>query len=169
MPFLVFTALYLYSYARAFKRRSNPVHFRAERNKRQAVPTFLEGLGGRYQGLYNDSGRGLPDIAALSVNLPILFNNREEGKSGTSGATPIVAGIISLLNDQLISTGRRPLGLLNPWLYGRGLAALNNITEGSNSGCDMDGFSAIAGWDPVRSTRVDTCLLSMLDDLGLRR
>ncbi|KAH9060369.1 subtilisin-like protein [Lactarius deliciosus] len=124
-------------------------HFQRPPYQRQAVPTFLEDLGNRHQGLYNDSGRGIPDIAAQSMNLPILFNNREQGQSGTSGATPIVAGIISLLNDQLISTGRGPLGFLNPWLYGRGLAALNDITEGSNSGCDMDGFSAIAGWDPV--------------------
>ncbi|KAH9170163.1 subtilisin-like protein [Lactarius sanguifluus] len=112
-------------------------HFERPPYQRQAVPTFLEDLGSRYQGLYNDSSRGLPDIAAQS------------GQSGTSGATPIVAGIISLLNDQLISTGRGPLGLLNPWLYGRGLAALNDITESSNSGCGMDGFTAIAGWDPV--------------------
>ncbi|KAH8997670.1 subtilisin-like protein [Lactarius hatsudake] len=132
-------------------------YFQRPLYQRQAVPTFLEDLGSRYQGLYNASGRGIPDIAAQSMNLPILFNNREQGHSGTSGATPVLwRGIISLLNDQLISTGRGPLGFLNPWLYGRGLAALNDITEGSNWGCGMDGFSAIAGWDPVRSTRLDT-------------
>ncbi|KAH9037102.1 subtilisin-like protein [Lactarius pseudohatsudake] len=117
--------------------------------QRRAVPTFLENLGSRYQGLYNASGRGIPDIAAQSINLPIFFNGQEKRVEGTSGATPVVAGIISLLNDWLISTGRYPLGFLNPWLYGRGLAALNDITEGSNPGCGMDGFSAIAGWDPV--------------------
>ncbi|KAH8992609.1 peptidase S8/S53 domain-containing protein [Lactarius akahatsu] len=69
--------------------------------------------------------------------------------SGTSIATPVVAGIISLLNGWLISVGQDPLGFLNPWLYGRGLAALNDITEGSNPGCGTDGFSAVAGWDPA--------------------
>ncbi|KAH8985704.1 subtilisin-like protein [Lactarius akahatsu] len=126
-----------------------PDHFERPPYQRRAVPTFLEDLGSRYQGLYNDSGRGIPDVAAQSMNLPILFNNREQGESGISGATPIVGGIISLLNDQLISTARGPLGFLNPWLYGRGLATLDDITQGSNSGCGMDGFSAIAGWDPV--------------------
>ncbi|KAH9023119.1 subtilisin-like protein [Lactarius hengduanensis] len=139
-------------------------HFELPLYQRRTVPTFLENLGSRYQGLYNASGRGIPDIAAQSINLPMFFNGQEQRESGTSVATPVVAGIISLLNDWLISTGRYPLGFLNPWLYGRGLAALDDITEGSNSGCGMDGFSATAGWDPVRSTRLDTCSLSMLDD-----
>jgi hypothetical protein len=64
------------------------------------------------------------------------------------------AGIISLLNDYLLSTGRPPLGWLNPWLYGHGLAGLNDIILGSNPGCDTDGFPAIPGWDPVRHTEL---------------
>ncbi|KAH9062348.1 subtilisin-like protein [Lactarius vividus] len=124
-------------------------HFERPLYQRRTVPTFLEDLGSRYQGLYNDSGRGIPDIAAQSIDLWIFFNGQEQRERGTSVATPIVAGIISLLNDWLISTGRYPLGFLNPWLYGRGRAALSDVTEGSNPGCGMDGFSAIAGWDPV--------------------
>ncbi|KAH8997714.1 subtilisin-like protein [Lactarius hatsudake] len=124
-------------------------HFERPPYQRQAVPTFLEDLGSRYRGLYNDSGRGVPDIAAQAVNFQFFFNGQEKMASGTSIATPVVAGIISLLNGWLISVGQDPLGFLNPWLYGRGLAALNDITEGSNPGCGTDGFTAIAGWDPV--------------------
>ncbi|KAH9160219.1 subtilisin-like protein [Lactarius sanguifluus] len=124
-------------------------HFARPPYQRQAVSTFLEDLGSRYQGLYNASSRGIPDIAAQSFNFHILLNGQEQWGSGTSAATPVVAGIISLLNDWRISTGQDPLGFLNPWLYGRGLAALKDITEGSNPGCGTDGFSAIAGWDPV--------------------
>ncbi|KAH8997709.1 subtilisin-like protein [Lactarius hatsudake] len=124
-------------------------HFKRPPYQRQAVSTFLEDLGSRYQGLYNASSRGVPDIAAQAVNLRFFINGQEKIESGTSAATPIVAGIISLLNDWLISTGQDPLGFLNPWLYGRGFVALNDITEGSNPGCGTDGFTAIAGWDPV--------------------
>ncbi|KAH9033516.1 subtilisin-like protein [Lactarius pseudohatsudake] len=124
-------------------------HFVRPPYQRQAVPPFLQNLGSRHQGLYNASGRGIPDIAAQSANFQIFLNGEEQRESGTSAATPVVAGIISLLNDWRISTGQNPLGFLNPWLYGRGLAALNDITEGSNQGCGMEGFSAIAGWDPV--------------------
>jgi len=37
---------------------------------------------------------------------------------------PLAASIISLVNDELISCGRPPLGLLNPWLYYKGIKDL---------------------------------------------
>ncbi|KAH8997708.1 subtilisin-like protein [Lactarius hatsudake] len=126
-------------------------YFKRPLYQEEAVSTFLQDLGNQYQGLYNDSGRGIPDIAAQAVGLPIFFNGNEQKETGTSIAVPVVAGIISLLNDWLILTGREPLGFLNPWLYRdrRNFRGLVDITEGSNPGCNMDGFSAIPGWDPV--------------------
>jgi tripeptidyl-peptidase-1 len=85
------------------------------------------------------------------VNFPIFLNGDEQIVSGTSGSAPIVAGIISLLNDYLISEGRPPLGFLNLWLYGGALSGFgfNDITSGWNLGCKNFGFPAIPGWDPV--------------------
>jgi tripeptidyl-peptidase-1 len=60
-----------------------------------------------------------------------------------------VAGIIALLNDYLLSRGKKPLGFLNPWLYGLGTVGMNDIKSGSNPGCGTEGFSAITGWDSV--------------------
>jgi len=61
------------------------------------------------------------------------------------------AGVFSLLNDFLISHGKAPLGFLNPLIYASTSAtAFNDITSGSNPGCGTQGFSAVAGWDPVR-------------------
>ena len=79
-----------------------------------------------------------------------------------------MAGIISLLNDYLLSKGEEPLGFLNPWLYGDASDAFLDITRGSNPGCGTPGFSAVEGWDPVRSTRPPSSF-SRLDDPGLRR
>ncbi|KAH9164912.1 subtilisin-like protein [Lactarius sanguifluus] len=124
-------------------------YFQRPTYQEEAVSTFLRDLGNRYQGLYNDSGRGTPDIAAQAAGLRMFLNGKEHEVGGTSAATPVVSGIISLLNDWLILTGQEPLGFLNPWLYGRGFRGLTDITEGSNPGCNMDGFSAIVGWDPV--------------------
>ena len=61
-----------------------------------------------------------------------------------------VAGIIALLNDFMISKGKKPLGFLNPWLYGDAREGFVDITSGSNPGCKTEGFLAIKGWDPVR-------------------
>ncbi|KAH9027718.1 subtilisin-like protein [Lactarius pseudohatsudake] len=124
-------------------------YFERPSYQQEAVTTFLQDLGNRYQGLYNASGRGVPDIAAQAIGFRVFFKGNEQVEGGTSLAAPVVAGIISLLNDWLITTGREPLGFLNPWLYGSGFRVLNDITEGSNPGCGTDGFSAIAGWDPV--------------------
>ncbi|KAH8997732.1 subtilisin-like protein [Lactarius hatsudake] len=124
-------------------------YFKRPPYQEEAVSTFLRNLGNQHQGLYDATGRGIPDIAAQASEFRFFSDGIELAGSGTSIATPVVAGIISLLNDWLTLRGRPPLGFLNPWLYGGGLAALNDITEGSNSGCGMDGFTAIVGWDPV--------------------
>ena len=59
------------------------------------------------------------------------------------------AGVISLLNDHLISNGKSPLGFLNPMIYSKGVPGFNDITSGSNPGCNTTGFPATEGWDPV--------------------
>ncbi|KAF8262587.1 subtilisin-like protein [Lactarius quietus] len=123
--------------------------------QQRAVATFFQDLGTQYQGLYKRvhllfvSGRGIPDVAAQATGLRFFVNGIEVEDSGTSVATPIFAAIISMLNDYRLSIGSPPLGFLNPWLYGGGLAGLNDITRGSNPGCGTPGFSAIVGWDPV--------------------
>ncbi|KAH9053815.1 peptidase S8/S53 domain-containing protein [Lactarius vividus] len=115
----------------------------------RAVSTFLDNLGQQYSGLYNPGGRGIPDIAAQAMKIPFFYKGEEIPADGTSCSTPIVAGIISLLNDHRLSQGKRPLGFLNPWLYGGGLNGLNDILSGSNPGCNTNGFPAIIGWDPA--------------------
>ncbi|KAH8989266.1 subtilisin-like protein [Lactarius akahatsu] len=119
--------------------------------QQRAVSTFLDNLGQQYSGLYNPLGRGIPDISAQAITIPLFYKGEEIFAEGTSCSAPIVAGIISLLNDHRLSQGKRPLGFLNPWLYraAGSLNGLNDIVSGSNPGCNTDGFSAIVGWDPV--------------------
>ncbi|KAH9012365.1 subtilisin-like protein [Lactarius pseudohatsudake] len=117
--------------------------------QQQAVSTFLNNLGQQYSGLYNPLARGIPDVAAQAKKVPFFYRGQEGIEEGTSCSAPIVAGIISLLNDYQISQGKPPLGFLNPWIYGSGLNGFNDIVSGSNPGCNTDGFSAVVGWDPV--------------------
>ncbi|KAH9030363.1 subtilisin-like protein [Lactarius pseudohatsudake] len=129
-------------------------HFLRPVYQQVVVPPYLVQLGSKHAGLYNSTGRGIPDLAAQAIDLRIIFENDGHTVEGTSGSTPIVAGIISLLNDYLLSTGNSPLGFLNPWLYGIGPSGFNDIISGSNPGCGTDGFSSFAGWDPVRPAKL---------------
>ena len=171
----------------------------------EALPIFFENLGNQYAGLYklscpqrpelafsytwcSVSGRGIPDVSAQALEIPIFFRGQYKRVEGTSVATPvrlppsvfhaealswrtatniqIVAGVISLLNDYRLSQGKHALGWINPWLYGDGRTGLNDITSGTNPGCGTQGFSAIEGWDPVCPP---TDWLSVLTDDVLRR
>ena len=112
------------------------------------VASYVAGLGSTYSGLYNGSGRGVPDVAAIAEKVEVIFKGSADGASGTSCASPIFASVISLINDELIAAGKSPLGFLNPFVYANP-TAFTDVTSGSNPGCSTNGFSAGAGWDPV--------------------
>ncbi|KAJ3555486.1 hypothetical protein NM688_g2552 [Phlebia brevispora] len=114
-----------------------------------AVSTFLGRLHGVNTSLFNSAGRAYPDVSAQGQGFQVVFNGSTISVGGTSASSPTFAGVISLLNDFRISQGRRPLGFLNPILYTAGVAGFNDITSGSNPGCNTNGFSAGPGWDPV--------------------
>lgn len=79
-----------------------------------SVPAYLaKYVGSTYAGLYNTSGRGIPDLAAQGQNYSTVWNGTVRPTDGTSASTPAVAAIIALVNDALISAGRRPLGFIN--------------------------------------------------------
>ncbi|KDR69079.1 hypothetical protein GALMADRAFT_104369 [Galerina marginata CBS 339.88] len=114
------------------------------------VASYLTSLGSTHSGKFNKSGRAFPDVSAQAENVETVFQGEVESVDGTSWSSPIFASVIALLNDQLITAAKPPLGFLNPFLYSAaGKAALNDITTGDNPGCNTNGFSATAGWDPV--------------------
>jgi len=102
---------------------------------------------------YNKSGRGFPDISAIGVNLPIVVGGKVESGSGTSFSSPIVAGILSLLNDLRISAKKSTLGWFNPLLYQIHRdhpEAFQDISAGPrNADGQCQGFAPQKGWDPV--------------------
>ena len=112
------------------------------------VSSYIAGLGSTYSGLYNKSGRGFPDVAAVAENTEIYLEGVLVKASGSDNATPVFASVISLINDKLIAAGKSPLGFLNPFVYANP-SVFTDITSGTNPGCNTNGFSATAGWDPV--------------------
>ncbi|KAI0062168.1 family S53 protease [Artomyces pyxidatus] len=113
-----------------------------------AVGTFLSGLGSTHKGLFNTSGRAFPDVSAAGVNVGIIWDGDHATVDGTSCSTPITASIVALLNDELITAGKSPLGFLNPFIY-QNQALFTDIISGTNPGCGTNGFTAGVGWDPV--------------------
>jgi kumamolisin len=88
-------------------------------------------------------GRGVPDVAGDAdpeTGYNVLVDGQQSVIGGTSAVAPLWSGLIALLNQKL----GRPLGFLQPTLYGLpGTSdAFHEITQGSNGA-----FSAGSGWN----------------------
>lgn len=73
-----------------------------------------------------DLGRGFPDVSGFAGNIGIVADGAAAGSGGTSASTPFMAGVVGVLNSQLIAAGKGYVGFLNPTLY-----AANRDTNGS--------------------------------------
>lgn len=103
--------------------------------------------------MYNNTGRGYPDVSALGGEgnpYCVVVNGATEGVAGTSASCPVTASIFARLNGIRLSEGKAPLGFLNPFIY-KNPQGFNDVTEGKNSGGGLGGygFRAIKGWDPA--------------------
>lgn len=133
----------------------------------RAVERYLARLpDGTYEGLYNASGRGVPDVSAYAVTYRAWYRGLATSIGGTSASTPTFGGLVALLNDARLEASKPTLGFLNPLLYEKGLAGLNDIKSGSNPGCGTNGFNATEGWDPA--TGLGTPNFGKLKDLLTR-
>ena len=125
-------------------------HFSAPSYNSAQTSAFANSLDSSYQGYFNPSGRGYPDISLISRNYDTVIQGQGYRLDGTSASSPAWAGLVTILNDDRVAKGQPTLGFLNPLLYSQGAAALNDITKGSNPGCGTEGFPAVTGWDAVR-------------------
>lgn len=104
--------------------------------------------------------QGIPDVSAQADLFRVIIGGEAFLIGGTSAATPTFSAFISLLNDVRLNAGRQPLGFLNPFLYSKGFAGLNDITVGNNGGCGTPGFNV----------RVDAFLIeNQSADLSIHR
>lgn len=99
---------------------------------------------------FNSSGRAYPDVSAYAVNFEVIMDGGGLEVDGTSCAAPTTAGLISLLNDVRLNSGKNSLGFMNPLLYQLNGKGFFDITKGKNSGDEFcPGFKAVKGWDPA--------------------
>lgn len=101
------------------------------------------------QSMWNNTGRGYPDISALggpSNSYCISAGSFMMGIYGTSASCPVAAAIIARLNAKRLSANGAPLGFLNPWMY-KNPQMFHDVMQGVNNDGQKNGFTAVEGWD----------------------
>ena len=111
--------------------------------------------------------KGIPDVALLGSTYTVASaatplpggDGKFTTEYGTSASTPVVAAMITLINDARLNNGQSTLGWIHPSLYQNAALFTNDITSGNNfctaasgatkSTCCPQGFSATKGWDPT--------------------
>ncbi|KAJ6786523.1 hypothetical protein PWT90_07042 [Aphanocladium album] len=105
-------------------------------------------------GYYNRIGRAYPDLAAAGDYGVVAFKGEITNRGdGTSMSAPIVAGMITLINEARLAAGKSLVGFINPALY-KNPSMFNDVVTGGmhrdqRGGCDGKSFDAAPGWDPV--------------------
>jgi kumamolisin len=88
-------------------------------------------------------GRGVPDVAgdaSPATGYTVLVDGVWTVVGGTSAVAPLWAGLCALINQRK----GKPVGYLNPVLYGLGgRGVFHDITQGTNGA-----YTAGPGWDP---------------------
>ena len=111
---------------------------------------------------FNQSKRGYPDVSAFGAYYSVMIGGVMYVRiTGTSVATPVIAGMLSLINAGRKHNGQPYLGFVNPLLYQLSENVFNDIMNGNNSCleassttvasecCVLQGFQAVNGWDPI--------------------
>jgi kumamolisin len=104
-------------------------------------------------------GRCLPDIAAnadwTASPYLLVVNGTAQGNGGTSAATPLLASLLTRINEEHASSGKHRVGYVTPVLYqtkGRGSigsAGCVDVIKGDNDTASVGGYDAGVGYDAV--------------------
>ena len=98
-------------------------------------------------------GRGVPDVAGdadPSTGYQVrLVGGAPDVIGGTSGVSPLWAGLIACINQRLASRGKPPAGFINPLLFNTPANAgiFRDIVTGNNDIEGLGKYKARKGWD----------------------
>ncbi len=112
-----------------------------------------------YQSGVSYAKRAVPDLSAdanPNTGVLVIVGGQEEQIGGTSVSSPVLAGLIGLVNSKRIAAGKSTIGLLDTYIYPLlGTNSFRDIKSGSNGG-----YSAKVGYDLV--TGIGAPILSVL-------
>jgi len=121
--------------------------------------------------------REVPDVSAdadPSTGFHIVFQGKDGQVGGTSAATPLWAGTVALINQDLKRKGLREAGFANPAIYWMGENASNlsprpfhDVTAGNNLGYDAaPGFDLATGWGSMDGVGLDAAWIKYIKSGG---
>jgi len=119
--------------------------FAAPWYQKKAVSGYLQSdVGKSAKPGFNASGRAYPDLSFTSNNFEVVIGGKLfPFLSGTSAASPSVAGLFSLINARRRAMGKSSVGFVNPTLYSAGTSnCCNDIVSGSNKCMQKRNFLA---------------------------
>jgi len=107
-----------------------------------------------------------PDVSAdadPATGFHIVFGGQDGQAGGTSAATPLWAGTIALINQDLVKKGLHEAGFANPALYWMGQNAstlpakpFHDVTTGNNLAYDAGaGWDFATGWGSMDGAALD--------------
>lgn len=110
--------------------------------------------------------RQVPDVSAdgdPATGFHIVFDGKDAQVGGTSAATPLWAGTIALIDQDLLKHKLHEVGFANPALYwiGQNAGKLNpkpfhDVTQGNNLGYDAStGWDFATGWGSMDAAGLD--------------
>ncbi len=110
--------------------------------------------------------RQVPDVAGAgdpATGFHIVFGGKDGQVGGTSASTPLWAGTVALINQDLKKKGLREVGFANPALYWMGanqskLSArpFHDVTTGNNLAYDAaPGWDFATGWGSMDGAALD--------------
>lgn len=132
------------------------------------IPAFQKGIDTVAVG-GSTTQRNWPDLAVVGNNLSVYDKEGWNTSGGASAASPILAGLTTLINQQRALNGKGPIGYLNPAIYGvlKGSYYANDFhdqTIGDNRNSRGGEFAAV-GYDLVTGIG-SPILCNLLTDVG---
>ena len=108
---------------------------------------------------YKSGNRATPDVAIYASSFPIVVGGSFGQVGGTSLASPLWGGVVTLINEIAVKYTGKPVGFVNALLYtmyASDPTTFNDITSGNNANCPnatcVDtcvGFYTAPGYDAV--------------------
>lgn len=109
---------------------------------------------------FNQNGRAYPDVSAIGHSCPTVVDGQLSKVDGTSCSSPVVAGLLSIINNFMWTKHHIKLGYANPllyYIYDNCEDCFRDVTDGYNWCTEQEccknttdyGFNATVGYDPV--------------------